>query len=91
MRSAERIGIVDLVARIAEILRGEIHIEVFAEGFSERKRKFRVTGKVPRAVAVQEAGGPGGEDYCDRAGRVYEAIFCWKKYSCDGGVQLGGD
>src|SRR5256885_1499892 len=73
VRSAERIGIVDLVARIAEILRGEIHIEVFAEGFSERKRKFRVTGKVPRAVAVQEAGAvakPSGQEGVPRKRRV---------------------
>src|SRR5438045_6319429 len=48
VRSAERIGIVDLVARIAEILRGEIHIEVFAERFTERQRIFRMTGKMLR-------------------------------------------
>src|SRR5256885_14879879 len=73
VRSAERIGIVDLVARIAEILRGEIHIEVFAERFTERQRIFRMTGKMLRAVAVQESGAvakPSGQEGVPRKRRV---------------------
>ena len=56
VRSAERVGIVELVARIVDILCGEIHAEAFAERFSERQRKFLVIGKMLRPVAIQKAG-----------------------------------
>lgn len=54
--SAEGVGAVDLVARIGDVLRGEIYGEVFAEGFSERQRKLGVVAKMLRAIAVEEAG-----------------------------------
>jgi len=46
VRSAESVGTVEQVARIADILCREIHAEIFAKGFSERERKFRVIGKM---------------------------------------------
>ncbi len=46
---------------------------------------------VPEDSPLPEAGGPGGEDDCDRAGGVYEAVFCGEEYSGEGGVQLGRD
>lgn len=35
VRSAESIGIVELIARISNVLRGEIYAELFAKRFSE--------------------------------------------------------
>lgn len=54
--SAESVGCVDQVPRIADILRGEIYAEGFAEGFPNGKRKFRVIGKMLWAVFEEEAG-----------------------------------
>ena len=43
---------------------------------SRQKVKWVLCGA--GGFAVPEAGRPGGKDYCDRAGGVYEAVFCEK-------------
>src|SRR5579871_238888 len=47
--SAEGIGIVDLIAGIGDILRGETDRQFLAKRFSERNRTFRVIGKMLRS------------------------------------------
>src|SRR5262250_110268 len=54
--AAKGVGVVEQVARIAEILRGEAYREALAERFGERQGKFGVVGKVSRAFAVEETG-----------------------------------
>src|SRR5215510_16614702 len=64
VRAAKRIRIVEEVARVVEILRGEANREAFAERLGERQGKFGVIGKVGWTFAVEEPGAVGDVAGC---------------------------
>src|SRR5882724_2296644 len=55
VRSAKGVGVIEEIARIADVLRGERDSETLAEGFSERERKLRVAGEMVGAVSIEES------------------------------------